>query len=140
MIPTRYFDMGRCYNHRLKPPREIYGERALSLASVTFERFCLRLSDMKSKVAIRVAWPSDRDEWVRMRFALWPDCPQERHAMEIQQLTKNSDGGVVLVAVRENKSLCGFAEVSIRHDHVEGTSSVPVAYLEGWYVDPDMRN
>src|SRR5262249_1048015 len=45
-----------------------------------------------------------------------------------------------LVAVRENKSLCGFAEVSIRHDHVEGTSSVPVAYLEGWYVDPDMRN
>jgi aminoglycoside 6'-N-acetyltransferase I len=49
------------------------------------------------------------------------------------------DCGVVLVAVRENGSLCGFAELAIRHDHVDGASSVPVAYLEGWYVDPDVR-
>jgi aminoglycoside 6'-N-acetyltransferase I len=32
------------------------------------------------------------------------------------------------------EQLVGFAEVSIRHDHVVGTSSAPVPYLEGWYV------
>jgi aminoglycoside 6'-N-acetyltransferase I len=45
----------------------------------------------------------------------------------------------VLVAVRQNGCLCGFLELSIRHDHVDGALSVPVAYLEGWYVDPDVR-
>jgi GNAT superfamily N-acetyltransferase len=49
------------------------------------------------------------------------------------------NSGVVLVAERENGLLSGFAELSIRHDHVTGTTSVPVAYLEGWYVDPDVR-
>jgi aminoglycoside 6'-N-acetyltransferase I len=30
--------------------------------------------------------------------------------------------------------LVGMAEVSIRRDHVEGTSAAPVPYLEGWFV------
>ena len=30
----------------------------------------------------------------------------------------------------------GFAEVSIRRDHVEGTSAAPVPYLEAWYLVP----
>jgi aminoglycoside 6'-N-acetyltransferase I len=59
--------------------------------------------------------------------------------LEIQQLTANEGVGVVFVAERKLGSLCGFAEVSIRRDHVDGASSVPVAYLEGWYVDPDVR-
>jgi aminoglycoside 6'-N-acetyltransferase I len=62
-----------------------------------------------------------------MRYALWPDCSPERHQLEIQQLTAAKDCGVVVVAVRENGFLCGFAELSIRHDHVDGASSVPVA-------------
>ena len=33
----------------------------------------------------------------------------------------------------------GFAELSLRHEHVEGASSCPVAYLEGWFVDPSQR-
>ena len=45
----------------------------------------------------------------------------------------------MLVAVREGGGLCGFAELSVRRDHVDGASAVPVAYLEGWYVDPDVR-
>ena len=36
-------------------------------------------------------------------------------------------------------ALVGFAEISIRSDHVEGTKNSPVPYLEGWYVDPDFR-
>jgi aminoglycoside 6'-N-acetyltransferase I len=74
-----------------------------------------------------------------MRYALWPDCSPERHLLEVQQLILSGDAGVVLVAVRDNGALCGFAELSIRRDHVDGASAVPVAYLEGWCVDPDVR-
>jgi len=74
-----------------------------------------------------------------MRCLLWPDCTPERHRLEVQQLTAKQRAGVILVAVREDGSLCGFAEISIRHDHVDGASSVIVAYLEGWFVDPDVR-
>jgi aminoglycoside 6'-N-acetyltransferase I len=43
--------------------------------------------------------------------------------------------GKALVAVAEiDGELVGFAEVSIRVDHVEGTADSPVPYLEGWYV------
>src|SRR2546426_8772397 len=90
-------------------------------------------------MTIRAALASDKPEWVRLRAALWPECSPERHELEIQQLALSENCGVVLVAVRENGSLCGFAELSIRNDHVDGASSVPVAYLEGWYVDPDLR-
>ena len=103
------------------------------------DSFCLRVMDMNSKVTIRAALETDRDEWLRMRFALWPNCSPERHALEVEQLTSDPGRGVVLIALREDMSLCGFAEVSVRHDHVDGAKSVPVAYLEGWYVDPDVR-
>ena len=32
-----------------------------------------------------------------------------------------------------------FAHCSLRFDYVEGTSSSPVGYLEGIYVEPDFR-
>src|SRR5207237_1119891 len=90
-------------------------------------------------MTIRASLAQDGPEWLRMRSALWPDCSLERHLLEMQQLTVAGSSAVVLVAVRENGALCGFAEVAIRHDHVDGSFSVPVAYLEGWYVDPDLR-
>jgi aminoglycoside 6'-N-acetyltransferase I len=60
--------------------------------------------------------------------------------LEIQQITQSKGAGIVLAAQREDGSLCGFAEVSIRRDHVDGAGSAPVAYLEGWYVDPKVRS
>lgn len=73
-----------------------------------------------------------------MRREFWPHCSDEEHALEIERIARG-DCGVVFVAERESAGLCGFAELSIRHDHVEGASAAPVAYLEGWYVDADMR-
>jgi aminoglycoside 6'-N-acetyltransferase I len=72
-----------------------------------------------------------------MRQALWPDCPEERHKLEMEELSHTD--GVVLVAEDEGPGVCGFAEVSIRHDHVDGTSAVPVPYLEGWFVEGEFR-
>jgi aminoglycoside 6'-N-acetyltransferase I len=70
---------------------------------------------------------------------LWPDCSPARQWLEIQQFAASSSAGVVIVAERDNGGLCGFAEVSVRSEHVDGTSSVPVAYLEAWYVEPEFR-
>ncbi len=55
----------------------------------------------------------------------------------MQQLI--SAHGVVLLAEEPDGRAVGFAEVSVRRDHVEGTSSAPVPYLEGWYVVPGCR-
>lgn len=90
-------------------------------------------------MTIRLSTAQDLLEWMRMRCALWPDCSAERHQLEIRQLTTSTEAGVVLVAERDNGALCGFAEVSIRRDHVDGASVVPIAYLEGWHVDADVR-
>lgn len=92
-----------------------------------------------SKVTIKTATEQDLPQWVRLRCVLWPDCSTERHRLEAQQLLAKKGDGAVLVAKSEDGSLCGFAEVSVRHDHVDGASSAPVAYLEGWYVEPHFR-
>jgi aminoglycoside 6'-N-acetyltransferase I len=44
----------------------------------------------------------------------------------------------VFVAERPAGGLGGFLEASLRH-YAEGCDTHPVGYLEGWYVDPDLR-
>ena len=92
----------------------------------------------------------DRDEWVRMRRALWPTCPDEEHLAEIGLFLQgghdNSPAScryavgeiAAWVAERPAGGLCGFLEASIR-PYAEGSEAQPVGYIEGWYVDPDMR-
>jgi aminoglycoside 6'-N-acetyltransferase I len=57
----------------------------------------------------------------------------------MKELTRPEAQGVVLFAETE-EGLAGFAEISVRHDHVEGSSAVPIPYLEGWYVDAAHRS
>ena len=86
---------------------------------------------------VREVGPADKASWLRLRHALWPDCPEHKHALEIDQLLKSD--GIVLVAEDGESGLIGFAEVSIRFDHVEGASISPIPYLEGWFVDAAFR-
>lgn len=87
-------------------------------------------------IEIAVASAHDSEEWTRLRFALWPDCPRQRHRLEIEQLLQGD--GVVAIAWEGNRAI-GMVELSIRNDHVEGTSVAPVPYLEGWFVEKDRR-
>ncbi len=48
-------------------------------------------------------------------------------------------GGVVFVAEDDHAKLVGFAEVSLRQDHVDGASISPVPYLEAWLVEAAFR-
>lgn len=88
------------------------------------------------ETVIREAQPSDGETWARLRAELWPACTIERHRLEIAQLARSA--GMVALALRAGEPV-GFAEMSIRGDHVDGTSSAPVPYLEGWYVAPAHR-
>lgn len=90
---------------------------------------------------VRPVEASDRDEWLRMRMTLFPDSRPE----EVDAWLENADRGgtvdvgvAVLVADRRDGKLAGFVEIGLR-SYAEGCTSSPVAFLEGWYVDPGVR-
>jgi aminoglycoside 6'-N-acetyltransferase I len=72
-----------------------------------------------------------------MRRALWDDCPDDQHESEVDGIL-GSDTEEVFVAERPECGLCGFVEASIRPWAI-GCEAKPVGYIEGWYVDPDVR-
>ena len=88
---------------------------------------------------IRKVNPSYRNELCRMRDALWPGSPDE-HASEIGAYFSDRKSYIedIFVIERPGGSLGGFIELSIR-DYAEGSSSEKVPYVEGWYVDSDLR-
>jgi len=80
---------------------------------------------------------TDRAEWIRMRHALWPEVDEQVHMREeAAQLEPVS--ATVFVVDRGDGKLGGFAEALIK-DWAEGCFSGRVAYVEGWYVDEDLR-
>jgi aminoglycoside 6'-N-acetyltransferase I len=86
---------------------------------------------------IRTYRDGDRAEWFRMRQALWDDCPDKQQEREIDEIL-SSDTEVVFFAERSSGGLCGFLEASLR-SRADGCDSTPVGYIEGWYVDEDVR-
>lgn len=89
------------------------------------------------QIVIRRAASDDKPEWLRMRQTLWPE--------EIETMNFEEMDGIladplmpVFLAVRPNGNLCGFLEAGTRK-YAEGGESSPVGYLEGWYVDEDLR-
>jgi putative acetyltransferase len=95
---------------------------------------------------VRPAYPPDRAEWLRMRAALWPEETPGEYDDEVTTYFGTRSfrwaGSVlpaaVFVAVRPGGGLCGFVEATVR-PFAEGCDSGPVGYVEGWYVDPDVR-
>jgi aminoglycoside 6'-N-acetyltransferase I len=87
---------------------------------------------------IRHATYSDQAEWLRMRSALWPDCPLEDHHSEMQEQLDDPARYAVFVVERDDGGLGGFLEASLRV-YADGCRTSPVGYIEGWYVDVDLR-
>jgi len=86
---------------------------------------------------IRTYHEGDRPEWLRMRRLLWDDCPDGQQIKEMDEILK-SQIEEVFFAVRPERGLCGFLEAALR-SRANGCDSTPVGYIEGWYVDPDVR-
>ena len=97
-------------------------------------------------VTVRPARDGDQAEWLRMRSALWPDGPAAEHAGEIAAFLGSGSFGwsgpslpvAVFVAARPAGGLCGFLETSLR-PFADGCGPGPVGYVEGWFVDADVR-
>ncbi|MFO7682424.1 MAG: GNAT family N-acetyltransferase [Chloroflexota bacterium] len=80
----------------------------------------------------------DWREWLRLRQALWPEETDAPHLAEMAELAANLDTQPVFVAERPFGSLGGFVEAGLR-SYAAGCDTTPVPYIEGWYVDPDLR-
>jgi aminoglycoside 6'-N-acetyltransferase I len=86
---------------------------------------------------IRQIIPQDHQEWLRMRRRLWPELSLDVHLTEMEALASDATSKV-FVAARPGGSLGGFLEAAQRN-YAEGCDSSPVGYIEGWYVDSDLR-
>ena len=78
-------------------------------------------------------WP----EWLRMSLALFPDSPSREIERAMREALATPHYAV-LIATRDDGSGCGYVEVGER-SYGEGCETSPVAYIEAWYTDPDVR-
>ena len=85
---------------------------------------------------LRAPATSDRD-WLAMRLRLWPEGTATEHARDMADALAR--GHFVRVAISDDGAAAGFVEASKRVDYVNGTSTSPVAFLEGLYVEPAAR-
>src|SRR5262249_42820999 len=99
-----------------------------------------------TEVVVRSPRAEDLAEWSRLRTALWPETSAESHAEEIAAFLTGKLAGwlaglhavAAFVADRPGGGLCGFLEASVR-PMADGCTTHPVGYVEGWFVDPDLR-
>ena len=91
-----------------------------------------------STPTIRAAFAADRVEYARLRQALWPDCKGARAALEMREQFSHPRKFGVLVIDRGGGRLGGFVELALR-DGVDGARREVTGYLEGWYVERDLR-
>ncbi|HUR35229.1 MAG TPA: GNAT family N-acetyltransferase [Vicinamibacterales bacterium] len=86
-------------------------------------------------MTIRTIVEGDRIEWRRLRQSLWPgsDHDDETRAYFANRLTVPR----VFVAEIEGR-LVGFLELDYRK-YAPGCTSSPVAFIEGWHVEPGFQ-
>lgn len=86
---------------------------------------------------IRQAVRSDQSEWFRMRHALWPEVPPDDLLQEMDRILPDTSTPV-FVFERPDGGLGGFIEAGTRK-YADGCGTSPVGYIEGWFVDEDLR-
>ena len=89
-------------------------------------------------IIIRRVQPEDKPEWLRMRNLLWPGHTEAELLAEMGEILSEADEQPVFVAVRLDGRLGGFLEGGTRK-YADGCETGPVGYIEGWYVDEDLR-
>lgn len=78
-------------------------------------------------MSVRLMRTDELSEVTEMMRALWPDAGDYDFGDETVFVWERSEG-----------SLGGFASFSLR-PWAEGCSGMPVPYVEGWWVAPDLR-
>jgi aminoglycoside 6'-N-acetyltransferase I len=94
--------------------------------------------DAEDMMHVRRVRPDDAAEWKRMRDVLWPGISAMTHETDMAEFLRNETNQAVFVIDRETGLLGGFLETGTRKN-ADGCETSPVGYIEGWYVDPDLR-
>jgi aminoglycoside 6'-N-acetyltransferase I len=82
--------------------------------------------------------PSDYLEWLRLRNLLWPGSSDD-HEREIAEFfTQPRPDLATFVIDCGGTRLGGFLEARVC-DYAEGCSGSRIGYIEGWYVEPELR-
>jgi aminoglycoside 6'-N-acetyltransferase I len=89
-------------------------------------------------VRIEQARSTHLDDVTRLALKLWPEQEGMGLRSEFEDLLASDKDRVFLAA--EDGNYIGFLHMSLRFDYVEGSSSSPVGYVEGIYVDENHRN
>lgn len=92
---------------------------------------------------VRAVQSGDEAEWRRLRDALWPEESRDDHEAEMEKHRRETDRLAVFVldcgaSTNGAGKLGGFLEASLRQ-FADGCTTSPVGYIEGWYVEPDLR-
>ncbi len=93
--------------------------------------------DVRPTLLIRQNTPADQSEWLRMRHLLWPDVETPELLREMEHIVADPMSPV-FVLERPDGSLGGFIEASTRK-YADGCETGPVGYIEGWFIDEDLR-
>lgn len=83
-------------------------------------------------MVIRIATSKDISFVAKLALLLWPDHTLKELEDEFATIVQSQSAAVFLAFAGTDPA--GFAQVQLRHDYVEGTSSSPVGYLEGLFV------
>ncbi|WP_461226891.1 aminoglycoside 6'-N-acetyltransferase [Lacticaseibacillus suihuaensis] len=79
----------------------------------------------------------DLDQLTELAAQLWPHHNVGALKAELAAIIARDQSQFFLIGAID--SPIGFAQCSLRHDYVEGTSTSPVGYLEGIFVKPAER-
>jgi aminoglycoside 6'-N-acetyltransferase I len=90
------------------------------------------------EIRVRPGEPLDREQLLLMRLALWPELSVGEDRQELDAALSGKPMGTmpltILVAETGDGDLVGFVEVGLR-SHADGCdTSVPVGFVEGWFV------
>ena len=86
---------------------------------------------------VREIVESDRPHWVRLRDALWPGSLWD-HDVETRKHFENRATALIVFVAEIDGRVVGFLEMDFR-PYAEGCVSSPVPFIEGWYVEPGVR-
>ena len=86
---------------------------------------------------VKRAAAKDLADAARLGVLLWPGNTRAELEEEFSRLLSREDAQIFL-KFAQNRPV-GFAQCQLRRDYVEGTSTSPVGYLEGIFVEEACR-
>lgn len=87
---------------------------------------------------IRAAAINDCRTLAELAVQMWSNSSVNKLEADFSEMI-NKGASVCFIKYSDNSPI-GFAQCSLRHDYVEGTSSSPVGYLEGVFIKNEYRN